>query len=447
MNDTAIDIVRHRQAICSGDDIRTGMRGNMRTAVICACAFLTALVGLAALFPTGGAVMGSGEVQAHSLVKQISHPTGGTIAEILVRDGARVKRGDVLIRFDSQVSGANAQYTGMSVDQLLAVRARLEAEQASRPAIQFPAELVDSSDKSAKVAMEEQQRLFMLNREKNGGMRAQLSERIRQYEQEVIAHQRQSSAISQQVDLIAPERDGLRTLWDKKLVTIGRLNQLERTAVELTGQTASIGAQIAQIRARITEVREQMFSLDQTSRADAAAQLIAVNAQLNEQRARSVTARDMFDRSIVRAPYDGMVNKLAFNTIGTFVPPAQQIVEIVPVNDVMDVSARISPADIDQVREGQPARVRFSSFSSPSTPEIAGRLVYVSAERTHDERTGISYYSVRVSLSQAALRHEPGLQLRPGMPAEIFLSTGDRNMLSYITKPLRDQFARAFRQD
>ncbi|MCJ2180076.1 HlyD family type I secretion periplasmic adaptor subunit [Novosphingobium album (ex Hu et al. 2023)] len=444
MSTMLMEVTTARQALQAADQMRESMAGSVRTATLSVSVFVVGIVGAAALLPMGSAVTGSGQVQAESLVKQIAHPMGGVISEILVKEGDHVKKGDVLIRFDSTVSGANAEYAGMTVTQLLATRARLEAIQLARPSIVFPDELVNSKDPAATQAMEDQQRLFELDRQKNASMRGQLTQRIAQYQQDIVASRSQMTATNQQYTLIVPERDGLRKLWEKRLVSINRLNQLERTAVELKGQSASLSAQIGQSQARIGEVREQIINLDQTARSDAGTQLMAVNAQLNDQRVRAASASDTFDRSTVRAPYGGVVDKLAFSTVGTFIPPAQQIVEIVPDNDLMEVAVQISPLDIDQVHEGQAARVRFSAFSAPSTPEITGKVVFVSADRAQDPRTGSSYFRARVRLSQADLKRHGAIELKSGMPTEVFITTGSRTMLSYITKPLRDQFARAF---
>lgn len=434
------------QEIRCADAVRTDMTRTVKAAKISIGAFVVGVVGVAAIVPMGSAVVGSGEVQAESLVKEITHPNGGVISSVLVHEGDHVKKGDVLIRFDSTVSGANAAYSAMSVTQLLAAKARLEAVQAGQPSITFPEELLKSDDPAARTAMEEQQRLFEVDRQKNASMRGQLQERIAQYEQQIVSDRRQASALDEQYALIVPEREGLRKLWDKKLVSINRLNQMERTAVELRGQSASLSAQVAQGRAQIGEVRQQIANQEQTVRSDAGTQLMSVNAQLNDQRVRAATASDTYDRTAVRAPYGGVVDKLSFTTVGSFVPPSQQIVDIVPDNDLMEVTVQISPMDIDQVRVGQPARVRFSAFNMAATPEIRGKVAFVAAERTQDARTGASYYRARISLSPEALKREGAMQLKTGMPAEVYVETGSRTMLSYLTKPLRDQFSRAFLQ-
>jgi HlyD family type I secretion membrane fusion protein len=428
-------------------DPEVQMRAKLRRALIALAVLVFGVGGATALVPVGGAVIAGGSVGVESRIKRVAHPTGGIIAEIHVQNGDHVNKGDMLIRLDSTVSGADAQLSGLSVYQLLAQRARLEAERLGTGTMAAPGELHGSSDPAARRALSDEQRLFAIRRAERIGLRAQLVARVSQYEQQIAGYRAQIAALRQQVVLIEPERKGVKELWDRDLVTISRLNELERTQVDLQGSIAALNAQIAQTQARITESREQLIQLDQTRRSEAGTQLATVNGQLNQQQVRSVSAGDAFDRAVIRAPYSGRVDKLAFATIGDVVRPAETIMEIVPDSDRLLVEASVSPADIDQVQVNQKARIRFTAFSSTTTPEILGHVVLVAPERTNEPETQRSYYAVRVAIDRAALAAERDLKLVPGMPAEVFIETGARPMLSYITKPLRDQFARAFKDN
>ncbi|MEW9853790.1 HlyD family type I secretion periplasmic adaptor subunit [Novosphingobium sp. M1R2S20] len=417
-----------------------------RSVALVALAVLFLGFGLAAvLVPIGGSVVGQGRVGAESSVKRISHPNGGVVAEIHVRDGDRVKAGQLLMRLDTSVSKVSANLSAQSVDQLLAQQARLAAESQGLSAINFPPELASRSDTSALQAMEAERRLFGLRATGREGLRSQLHERTRQLREQIGGFQTQIAALGKQQALIEPEREGVRQLWERGLVTISRRNQLERTAVDLEGSIGALQASIAEARARISEINEQAISLNQNARTEAGAELAQVTAALNEQRVRSASAGDQYSRSLIKAPYDGVVDKLAMTTIGGVIPPAETIMEIVPDRDRMIVEAGISPTDVDRVRIGQEVRVRLSAFNGQTTPEFAGEVNFVSAERMEDRATGASFYRIHVRLDQDAVRRE-GLQLKPGMPAEVFVSTGSRSMLSYLTKPFRDQLARAFNE-
>lgn len=417
-----------------------------RIAMIALGALAMGLFVPAALIDIGGAVIGIGQVGVESHVKRIAHPVGGTIAHIGVRNGQHVRKGQVLIRLDDRVTGNDARLSSLSVDQLLAQRARLEAERLDAPVLRFPAALVARADSEAQRAMADERRLFAMRRQEFTSLVGQLRQQIDQREQQIRGQEAQITALLQQGRLIAQELDGIRALYAKQLVTIGRKNQLERAAVDIQGTTAALQAAIAEGRSRITEIRTQIIQQGQSRRSDAGTQLAQVGAMLLQQQERSVSAGDLQERTLIRAPWDGIVDKLAFTTIGDVIRPAETIMEIVPNRDRLLVEAAVSPADIDQLQTGQKARVRFSALNMASTPELAGRLVHLAAERTVNPQTQASYYAVRVEVDPALIARN-GIVLKPGMPAEVFIETGARPMLSYLTKPLRDQLARAFRDN
>jgi HlyD family secretion protein len=155
----------------------------------------------------------------------------------------------------------------------------------------------------------------------------------------------------------------------------------------------------------------------------------------------------MVDRSEIRAPQSGVVDKIAFTTIGSAVPATQPLLQIVPDRDNMIVEARIRPQDVDQVRVGQSARVTFSGFNRQTTPDIAGKLIFVSPDLTTDQRTGQSYYRIKVRLDAGALARAPQIALKAGMPAETFVETGNRSILSFLVKPLLDQLRYSMRSE
>lgn len=426
-------------------DPEVAMRGKLRITPALVGGLLFGVVVAGGFIPIGGAVISPGQVGVEAYVKKISHSAGGTVAEIKVENGQHVRKGQILLRLDDRVSGADASLSALSVYQMLAHKARLETEQLERPDIEFPRSLVSSQDPAAARAMADERRMFAIKQAEQRGMIAQLKSRIGQYEKQVSGYQAQIAAFQQQSVLIEPERAGIRSLYEKKLVTLNRLNQLERTAVDLNGNIGALNAQIAQARGRISETREQMIQLGQTHRSEAGDQLNQINAQLNQQQVRSISAIDTQDRTLIRAPYDGVVEKLAINTIGGVIRPADVIMEIVPDQGGLQVEGTINPADIDQVHVGQPARVRLSTLSTASAPEVRGRVVYVASERVTEPATQRSYFPVRVTIDATSLAEQTSVKLKPGMPADIYVETGDRSMLSYVTKPLREQFARAFR--
>lgn len=415
---------------------------------IIAVAVLVLGLGLAAaVVPIGGAVIGMGHIGMESRAKRVTHPTGGVIGRIYVRNGDHVRAGDPLLRFDDAVSGSQSALAELSVHQLLARQARLEAEQMGRAEVRFPAALTRANDAGAVTAMRDEQRLFALRETEQRGLATQMGARITQMQREISGYRAQIEALREQDQLIRPELEGIRDLWKRGLVTITRKNELERAAVQIHGSIAALQADIAQAQARIAETRQQIITLGQTRRSDAGAELAGVKAALNEQQVRSVAATDTQSRSLIRAAYAGIVDKMAFFAVGDVVRPAEPIMEIIPENDTLIVEASVSPADVEQVHTGMRARVRLSSLNSTATPEVSGKVIFVGADQTVDPRTGAAFFSVRVQMDAQALQALGDVTLRQGMPAEIFIETGSRSMLSYLTKPIADQLERAFRDN
>ncbi|MEM8724080.1 MAG: HlyD family type I secretion periplasmic adaptor subunit [Pseudomonadota bacterium] len=431
------------QDLAESYDVRA--RKRTRTAMIAAGVLALLVIVGGALVPIGGAVIATAEVAPETRVKRIAHPTGGVISEILVRDGDQVEQGDLLLRLDTEVTAVSAEFSERSLAQLLAQRARLSAEIEERGSIRFPAELLRDDSDEARAAMAAEQRRFALNRSEQSSLRAQLSERVNQLGRQIDGYNAQIASLEQQQALIKPELEMLRDMHTKGYVTIRRLNEMERTAIDLDGNIGALQANIAQSNAGIAQANEQRIQIGQTARAEAGAELAQVEAAINEQRVASASAGDQFDRSEIRASYAGTVDKLAYSAVGEVVRPAETIVEIVPQDDALVFNGLVLPSDIDRVAVGQSARIRLSAFNQATTPELEGEVIFVSADPVTDEAAGARLFRVRVVLREEAKAVAGGIELVSGMPAELFIETGSRSMLSFVTKPLVDQFARAFR--
>jgi len=421
------------------------MRRRIRFAGLLAGILVIGLGGSATFVPIGGAVVASGLVDVASRVKKIAHPRGGVVSEILVHDGQHVEKGQILMRLDDTVSGAETRLTGQTVDQLIAQRARLLAESAGQSVISWPVQFAARSDPSAVNAMKAEQAQFSTRKAEAASLRAQLAARIAQYQAELAGYQAQIASVRRQSALIQPERHGIDNLYEKGLIPISRRNQIERSAIELEGSIGSLDATIAQTRGKIAEARAQLLAQDETRRADAGAQLATLNATINQQQINATTAADEQGHSLIRAPYPGVVNHLQVAAVGELVQPNQTFVEIVPDHDQLVIEASINPTDIDQVAIAQQARIRFSAFNRAATPEIPGTVTFVASDRTTSQDGKISFYAVRIALDRRALAAHPSIRLKQGMPAEIYISTGSRSMMTYMLKPLSDQFARAIK--
>lgn len=426
----------------------TALARNLKVGLWLVAGVVFGLGGLAATLPMAGAIVAAGEVTVESHVKRIGHPTGGVIADILAHDGDHVRAGQAVMRLDSTVSGANAAMNKENVDQLRARQARLIAERDGLSSIAFPSVLTTrTADPVVAALLTEEAHVFALRRDTKSSEATQLAQRIRQADAEIAGYEAQVQSLKGQSGFIDQELVAARALWEKRYTTLQRLSALERTAVGLRGAEASLHTQQAQTRAKIAEIRQQVIALDQEARSRAGTELSEVESRLNDLQQRKVAADDANERNIIRAPHDGVIDRLAYTTIGGVVPAGVTIMNLVPDGDRLVVRARIRPADIDQVAQGEGAELRFSAFNMRTTPQIKGVVQRVSADLVTDEKSGTGYYTAEIGIAPTELRRLGGLKLRSGMPVEAFVQTGERTMLNYIVKPLADQFQRAFREN
>jgi HlyD family secretion protein len=249
---------------------------------------------------------------------------------------------------------------------------------------------------------------------------------------------------AKQLELIQGELAGVQDLYDKRLVPLTRLTSLQREAARLDGERGQLLSSIAETKSKVGEAELQIVRIDQDFRTDVVKDLGEAQGKEAELVERGVAARDLLDRIEIRAPTSGVVHQLAAHTVGGVIRAGDSIMEIVPDTEDLQVEARLQPQDIDHVRSGQTAFVRFSAFNVRTTPQLTGIVSYVSADTSHDQQTNAPFFSVRVTLPDDERRRLADLQLVPGMPAEVFMQTGSRTMVSYIFKPIAEQMRRAF---
>jgi HlyD family secretion protein len=406
-----------------------------------------AVGGWAATTQLSGAVIAAGTLVVSDDVKKVQHPTGGVVKEINVREGARVKAGDVLVRLDDTLTRANLAIVSKNLDELAARQARLEAERDDADGVIFPPALTGRAG-TAEVdrILQGEQKLFDFRKTARLGQKAQLRERILQLGEQVQGLAGQAAAKKRETELINRELEGVRSLWTKNLVPISRVTALEREAVRLDGERNQLIAGAAEAKGRATEVELQILQIDQELRSEVSKELREIQGKTAEFVERRVAAEDQLRRIDIRAPQDGVVHQLAIHTVGGVASATEPLMLIVPEADELSVETRIVPQDIDQLMYGQPAVIRFAAFNQRTTPEITGVVTRISADTTQDARSGVSFYVVRIGLPGEELARLNGLQLVPGMPVEAFIRTSDRTVVSYLVKPLTDQITKAFRE-
>jgi HlyD family secretion protein len=257
----------------------------------------------------------------------------------------------------------------------------------------------------------------------------------------------QRDAKLREIAFIHDELRGVESLYARNLLPLNRVTAMRRDATRLEGEKGQIISAIAQARGRIAETALKIIQIDQDLHTEVLRDLRDTDARFGELMERRISAEDQFRRAEIRAPQSGIVHQLAVHTVGGVIAPGETLMLIVPQAEGLSVEARVPPQNIDLIRLGQEVRIRFTAFDHNATPRLTGSVSVVAADVTRDTRTGQSYYAVRITISDAEIARLKGLQLVPGMPAEAHLQTHMRTVLSYLSKPLTDQFARAFRED
>lgn len=410
------------------------------------------LVGGAGAWAAGtslsGAVVASGHFVVDSHIKIVQHPTGGIVGEILVRDGDSVKAGDVIMRLDATQTRANLAIITRRLVELTARLARLEAERDDLPQIGFPDGIAKQDDDlDVAAAIHSETRLFEFRRQSREGKKAQLLERIAQFQHEIEGLKAQELAYADGIAVLNAEITSLSGLKQQGIVSDQRLNGLRTQVATFGGERGEKIAYQAQAAGRISETRLQILQVDQDLKSEVARELSDVQAQMGEYVERRISAEDSLKRIDILAPQSGIVHQLTVHTVGGVIRPAETIMSIVPENDQLTLEAQIAPKDIDQISPGGEAVLRMSAFSQRTTPQLKAHVTRIAADLATNERTGTSYYVVDMMVTKTELQKLKGLRIVPGMPAEAMIKTGDRTALSYLVKPLSDQISRAFREE
>jgi HlyD family secretion protein len=390
----------------------------------------------ATLMPLSGAVVVPGTLVVESDVKKIQHPSGGVVANIPVRDGMRVRAGDLLLHLDETQLRANAQVLSQQLDQTRARLSSLVAERDGLDQPRMPHEMASrSGDNDVGRIWVSEISLFNSRAATRRSSKELLQSHVGQLGEQISGLDAQVKSKAAQHDLISGELEGVDGLYQKGLVPLTRKTSLQREAARLDGERGQVTAAIAEAKSKISEAELQSVKIDQDFRTEVMKDLREAQDKEAELVEKSTAAQDLLRRVDLRAPTDGIVHQLSVHTIGGVVTPGEVVMEIVPESDELQIETRLPPQEVDHVHKGQRAYIRFSAFNQRTTPQLEGVVSYVSADLNHDRQknsNSAAYYTVR------------SLELVSGMPVEVFLQTGSRTMMSYLLKPISDQLLRTF---
>jgi HlyD family secretion protein len=401
--------------------------------------------GWAALAKLEGAVVTVGSVKVDQNLKEVQHRDGGIIKTLAVRQGDLVREGQILATLDDVQIKAELLIVKSQLAESLGRKARLVAERDGLSSIDFPTDIGLLTVASDPIVHGEK-RLFDGNKLARESQKEQLELSIVQTGEEIKGMEARLAAKKEEIGLVGAEREKLLMLFEKKIVDYSRVYVAQRDWARILGEQGEITASIARAKGRASEIRVQIIAVDQNASTEAQRDLRTVDAKISELNERKLAIEDRLSRTEIRSPVAGYVNELFVYTIGGVVTPAAKLATIVPENADLRFEVKISPVDIDQVREGQPARVRLTAFNRTTTPELKARVAMVSPASARDPSNGQEHYIAYVQLVEDAMPQLKGIRLVPGMPAEVYIATQERTAASYFTKPFTDQMNRAFRE-
>lgn len=426
----------------------------IRVGLIVAGLFFVVLLGWAAFAPLDSAAFAPGRLAVSGQRQAVQHREGGVVSRILVREGQRVRQGELLVELAAADVRAQERALAGQVISLKAERARLLAEQAGQGAVRWPAEFAaltgeDRVEADAAVARQQLQfaaRASVLTAQ-TGAMRQQIAQSL----QGATGFRKQAEASRQQAQLVTEELDAIKGVAEKGYVAKTRLRALERARADLLGQEGQYAANTAQATTQAGEARIKLLETERSFREKSSAELRNVELSLTDLEPRLRAARDQLERVRIRAPASGTVVGLSVFTPGGVIAPGQKLMDVVPQHAVLVIEARVAPGDADDVQTGQAAEIRFSGLHDRQLPILSGKVSRLSADSFEDERTGEPYFLAEVAVPASeleAIRRVRGsdFALRAGMPVEVLVPLRKRTALQYIFEPLSQTMWRSFRE-
>lgn len=430
-------------------DLKRKMRQPMVIGGVIVGVFVVATLIWAAVSPIRSAIMAPGVVRVEANRKVIRHREGGTVKVIPIKEGQRVAQGQPLLVLDDVQPRASVDVLQNQHDALAAQSARFEAEATGRRALTLPVGLTSRmSDPRVAGLIGDQQLLFRTRLQFFDSQAEVLNQRQSQIESQISGVQAQLDALEESVRLTKEELTGYQTLYEKGYAPKTLILRYDRSLAELAGRRGALNAEITRLRQQKGETRLQLNALRDQRVSEAAEGLRQMQSGLSDVSPRLTAALQMLEHSVVRSPADGYVLDLSQSTVGGVIAPGETLMNIVPANAPLIISARIKPADIDDVRVGMKAEVRLTAFNYRKVSPVEGDVIAVSADQLIDPKTGEGYFRADVRIPPAQLATLPkGAKMSPGMPASVSIVTGSRTILSYLVSPLTDTIRDSLKEE
>jgi HlyD family secretion protein len=408
---------------------------------------LGAFAAWSALADLNGAVVAPATIVAETYSKKVQHREGGNIERILVKDGDEVKEGQDLILLDPTETRAELTIIQSQLDEVLVRKLRLAAQRDGSTDITLPDNLkARASEPALADIIAGQQRLLASTFDTAQSKKNQLLEQISQINDQIKGIDAQMVAAKSQGDLVATETESLRKLQQQGLVPESRINTNERESARLAGELGQLTASKASAETKIGEIKLQTIQIDEEVRNQALTDLRDTDSKIAELEGRQVAAMSRLGHMVIKSPITGTIYQMSVHTEGGIVAPGDTLMMVLPANDDLVLQAQVTPNDINNVREGQPAQIRFNGFSTRLVPVINATVTQVAADTTRTDNQTPPFYAIRLTISAKELEKLGDNKLKPGMSAEAFIQTEARSPFSYLVKPLTDMLAHAMRE-
>lgn len=399
--------------------------------------------------PLDSASVASGKVVVEGNKKSIQHLEGGIVEAIYVKDGDSVKKGELLLKMDEIHAKAQLETVLSQYYEALALECRLKAERDGLKKILFDKEIIDFGNGLKNRLIDGQTRLFTSRKEALKSEKEIMLQRIAQLKQQIEGNRSIIKSKESRLKSYREEIEEWKVLYEEQLTDKLKLRELQRDSETIVGDIASSEAEIARLYVEINETKSQILLRKQEFSKEVGSELRDTQSSLADMRARLYSLKDTLNRTEIIAPVEGIVVGMDTHTIGGVISPGQIILEIVPGISEMIIIAQVPTTDIDKVTKGLKANVRFSAFNLQMAHVVEGEVIHISADSFVDEVTGMPYYEAEVRLTKEGHKQlkENKFFLVHGMPAEVMIKTGERTVLSYLLKPIRKMFTKAFRED
>ena len=422
------------------------LQGPVRLAAL-AFALLLAIFGLwAANTMISGAVISSGQVMVKGEAQKLQSLEGGTVTGILVKNGDHVRAGQILVQFDPTLAATNLNMARAHLAEALALRARLDAEQAGLAAPVFDAPKLPFGAPDISAEATGQLRIFTARAAVLAGQRDRLTETLAQLDSQRQSLAAQIAAKTEEISLTDAQISNQQLLLDQGLARQSQLSELRRGHASLLGQLAALQAEAAKLVISARDARLETLQGERAFQEKVATELREAEAKIEDLTLEILTRQQQLAHTDLRAPVDGVVHELKLATIGGVAAPGDTVAEIIPLAAGLRIEVQVDPRGIDEVFIGQKTEVSFTALDPRRTPKLQAVVAQISPDAISDPRSGRSFYRIDLTLPEAEIARLDGQTLLPGMPVTAYLATSNRSVFAYLLHPLTSQMALAFRE-